>query len=82
MRIMALNVLRPNDIIVACDSFKGSLGSAAVNEACREGILAACPHCNVTTLTLADGGEGTALRRVCPAVVGIRLMPAILLVNR
>ena len=57
---MALNVLRPNDIIVACDSFKGSLGSAAVNEACREGILAACPHCNVTTLTLADGGEGTA----------------------
>lgn len=57
---MALKVLRPNDIIVACDSFKGSLGSAAVNEACREGIHVACPHCNVTALTLADGGEGTA----------------------
>lgn len=59
MRTTARNVLKPNDIIVACDSFKGSLGSSAVNEACREGILAACPHCKVTAIALADGGEGT-----------------------
>lgn len=46
-------------LIIACDSFKGCLGSAEVNEACRLGVADACPDCVVDTIVLADGGEGT-----------------------
>ena len=46
-------------LIIACDSFKGCLGSVEVNEACRLGVADACPECEVDTIVLADGGEGT-----------------------
>lgn len=46
-------------IIVAPDSFKGSLTAAQVAEACRLGILDEFPAAEVVCLPLADGGEGT-----------------------
>ncbi len=46
-------------IVVASDSFKGSLTSAQVAEAVRKGILEVLPGCEVCTVSVADGGEGT-----------------------
>lgn len=46
-------------IVVAIDSFKGSLSSLAAACAIKEGALAACPEAEVITSPLADGGEGT-----------------------
>lgn len=46
-------------IIVAPDSFKGSLTAAQVAEACRLGILDEFSAAEVVCLPLADGGEGT-----------------------
>lgn len=49
----------PTKIVVASDSFKGSLSSAEVAECAREGIIATCGDCCVRCVTIADGGEGT-----------------------
>jgi len=46
-------------IIVAPDSFKGSLGARQVADIISEELLAACPDCRVVKLPLADGGEGS-----------------------
>ena len=46
-------------IVVAMDSFKGSLSSIEAGTAVKKGILRACPACAITVLPLADGGEGT-----------------------
>jgi glycerate kinase len=46
-------------IVLAPDSFKGCLRSAAVCEAMAAGIRAALPEATVVTLPMADGGEGT-----------------------
>lgn len=46
-------------IVVASDSYKGSLSSLAVAEAVSEGVLSACPSAGVTKVEVADGGEGT-----------------------
>ena len=46
-------------IVIACDSFKGSLTSVEASAAIREGILAACPQAQVVEIPVADGGEGT-----------------------
>lgn len=45
-------------VVVAIDSFKGSLSSIEAGNAARDGILKACPA-NVVVKPLADGGEGT-----------------------
>lgn len=47
-------------IVVACDSFKGSLDSNEVAEAVRLGLLHICPDADIVTIPVADGGEGTA----------------------
>ena len=47
-------------IIVATDSFKGSLTSIQAGEAIREGILKVYKKASVKVCSLADGGEGTA----------------------
>ena len=47
------------NIIVAIDSFKGSLTSLEAGEAARDGILLVSPNSNVKIFPLADGGEGT-----------------------
>ena len=46
-------------VLIAPDSFKGSLGAAAVAAALAEGWLSVRPGDHVTRLPLADGGEGT-----------------------
>lgn len=45
-------------IIVACDSFKGSLSSKEAGEAIREGILETCRSAQVDVVPVSDGGEG------------------------
>lgn len=46
-------------IVVASDSFKGTLSSAEVGHICREAIVDAFPGVIVEVVQLADGGEGT-----------------------
>lgn len=46
-------------VVVALDSFKGSLGSRDAGEAVRAGVLAADPTAAVAVREIADGGEGT-----------------------
>jgi glycerate 2-kinase len=50
---------RPLTVVVAPDSFKGSLTSVQVAEALRAGWLRARPLDEVLVAPLADGGEGT-----------------------
>ncbi|MBO4461078.1 MAG: glycerate kinase [Clostridiales bacterium] len=47
------------NIVIAMDSFKGSMSSAEAGNAAKEGILKIHPDAEVTVLPLADGGEGT-----------------------
>ena len=46
-------------IIIASDSFKGSLTSAEVAAAATRGIQSVYPDCQVVSVYVADGGEGT-----------------------
>lgn len=46
-------------IVIAIDSFKGSLTSMQSGNAAAEGIRRACPDAEITVRPLADGGEGT-----------------------
>jgi len=46
-------------VVVALDSFKGSLGSRPAGDAVAAGILAADPTAKVSVVAIADGGEGT-----------------------
>ncbi len=46
-------------IIIASDSFKGSLTSAEVAAAAERGIKAVYPDCEVICVNVSDGGEGT-----------------------
>jgi glycerate kinase len=50
---------RPLTVVVAPDSFKGSLTSVQVAEALRAGWLRARPNDEILVAPLADGGEGT-----------------------
>ena len=47
-------------ILLAFDSFKGSLTSAEVTDAFEEGLRTTLPDCQVKKVCMADGGEGTA----------------------
>lgn len=47
-------------VVLAIDSFKGSLTSLEAGEAAGAGILRACPGAETVICPLADGGEGTA----------------------
>lgn len=46
-------------IIIACDSFKGSLGSEEVGVAASEGVRMADDSIETLVVAVADGGEGT-----------------------
>lgn len=46
-------------IVVAIDSFKGSLASLEAGGAVAQGVLRAAPNAEVVVRPLADGGEGT-----------------------
>ena len=56
-------------ILVAPDKFKGSLGAAEVAEHIAAGLRDRWPDANITTLPIADGGEGTA-SVICSAAGG------------
>ena len=45
-------------VVIAMDSFKGSLTSADAGNAAKEGVLATIPDADVVVRPLADGGEG------------------------
>lgn len=47
-------------IVIAMDSFKGSMSSMEAGNAAAEGIKRVCADALVTVKPLADGGEGTA----------------------
>ena len=47
------------NIIIAPDSFKGSLSAVEATEVIRQGIRAVMPEAETVGLPLADGGEGT-----------------------
>ncbi|MCF6093130.1 glycerate kinase [Microaerobacter geothermalis] len=59
-------------IVLAPDSFKGSLTAKQAAEAMKRGILKIFPEANVKMIPLADGGEGTVEAIV--ASVGGRLI--------
>ena len=46
-------------IVVAPDSFKGSVSAVAVANAMEQGILSVFPDAEVIKVPIADGGEGT-----------------------
>ena len=46
-------------IVIASDSFKGSLASIEVARSIEMGILDVFPSCDVVKVAVADGGEGT-----------------------
>ena len=46
-------------VVVAIDSFKGSLSSVQAGNAVKEAICRLKPEAEVTVKPLADGGEGT-----------------------
>ena len=50
---------RPRRVLLAIDSFKGSVSSTQAEEAVAEGVCRAWPDAEVCALPLADGGEGT-----------------------
>ncbi|WP_454043096.1 glycerate kinase [Cellulosimicrobium sp. Marseille-Q8652] len=49
----------PLRVVVAPDSFKGSLSAAEVAEAVAAGVRSVVPAAHVVELPMADGGEGT-----------------------
>ena len=50
---------RPRRVLLAIDSFKGSVSSAKAEAAVAEGVRRVWPDAEVRALPLADGGEGT-----------------------
>jgi len=60
-------------VVVAPDSFKGSIRAAAAAAALRDGWLCVRPADEVVVRPMADGGEGT-LDAFCAAVPGARRM--------
>lgn len=50
---------RPRHVLLAIDSFKGSVSSAQAEAAVAEGVRRVWPDAQVAALPLADGGEGT-----------------------
>lgn len=46
-------------IVIAQDSFKGSLSAIEVSKSIEKGIKKAIPHAETVLLPMADGGEGT-----------------------
>lgn len=46
-------------IVIASDSFKGSLSSTDVAQSAAKGIAEVYPQCQIVQVNVADGGEGT-----------------------
>lgn len=61
-------------VVVALDSFKGSIGAAAASAALADGWRDADPAADLRLRPMADGGEGT-VEAFAAAVPGARRMP-------
>lgn len=61
-------------VVLAPDSFKGTIGAAAAAAALRDGWASADPSAEIVVKPMADGGEGT-LDAFAAAVPGARRMP-------
>lgn len=59
------------NILVATDSFKGSLTSLQAGEAIRSGIHSVWPEADVSVYPIADGGEGT-VEALCAGMNGVK----------
>ncbi len=59
-------------ILIAIDSFKGSISSMHGSEAISDGIREVYLNADILTMPLADGGEGTVEALVC--ATGGRIM--------
>ncbi|ELP88132.1 glycerate kinase, putative [Entamoeba invadens IP1] len=46
-------------VVVACDSFKGSISSTELNECISKALHTTSKNCSVYTMPIGDGGEGT-----------------------
>ena len=49
----------PGHVVVACNSFKGSLTAPEVAQVVAAGLRDAAPDREVRTVVIADGGDGT-----------------------
>ena len=49
-----------NKVVIASDSFKGTLTSSEVADSVAKAVRAVFPDCEVLKLKVADGGEGTS----------------------
>ena len=47
------------NVLIAIDSFKGSLSSSEAGSAVKDAVFKADKNSSVTVIPLADGGEGT-----------------------
>ena len=56
-------------IVIASDSFKGSLASIEVAQSIEMGILDVFPSCDIVKVAVADGGEGT-MDALCQSLGG------------
>lgn len=55
---MKTTIKMPRKVVIAIDSFKGSLTSAEAGAAAAQGVKSICPECNTSVIPIADGGEG------------------------
>ena len=58
-------------IVLAFDSFKGSVGSFEIAKAAEKAIQEELPDCQIIRFPIADGGEGTT-EALCSALHAIR----------
>ncbi len=65
----------PPKIVIASDSFKGSLSSLEVAKAVSAGVMAVFPEAEVVKVNVADGGEGT-MEALLTALGGVRVRMA------
>ena len=63
-------------VIIAIDSFKGSLTSVEAEEVAREGILQVHPNWQIDLIPIADGGEGMlGVMLACPGYASYCFQP-------
>jgi glycerate kinase len=55
-------------IVLAFDSFKGSVGSFEIAKAAEKAIQEELPDCQIIRFPIADGGEGTT-EALCSALL-------------
>lgn len=63
-------------IVIASDSFKGSMSSVDVAKAAEKGIREILPGCEIVAVNVADGGEGTVeaiVDALCGEIVTVKV---------